>query len=891
MAEAQQYIQDFFHDCGNWVTTESSDAGTIIVKISALRDDANDEGIEVTKLTDFVQWLDGEESPVAEYGFSNSSLEEVFLKVTEGDGEEERHSGQVQAHLATAHTDEENIQIVEGSFDRLSSSPSSLSSRNQAFVICKFLFTRGWTGPGSTGNFITFGVLLAGSTLIMFHASSNSNPLPFLPMVIFVMSIILIAIIGPVYSDRLEGQLYLMRSQGLLPGGYICGLCLYAFTIQLIYNFLTLSGVFASPFFRNIVLCDYDKEGENCYPTHFGRRQVETYPTQLSFEDEYNGEPVTVSAIRAPGGYSMVLGIALVSALPTIGYTLCTAFFPGYRFLLVMIMFCTLVVSTVPILPVFLLRPDDFNYDCSNTTNPDYVCSDTIFSRDSVDSQFVDCVGFEVNSYTINAYCVTPAASLLSHFGIYQMLTMAYTSKITFISEPEGYVRDVLIPALDGAVRCNDDTCSFPFANRLYFLHLVSTIVGGILFILVGLCLAYSLGFPIAPILRFRQAIGRLVGGCTCSRQTYEFKHKDAEEATELPEVAEERATVEELVKPLLTGEIIEGRPTFNLSAVPREAIEPVVAYKLRKVYPALGGRPPKVALESLDLHVPKGQVLGLLGRNGAGKTTALKILAGAHDSTEGLGLVAGYDCDVERISVFERLGNCAQFDVVWGNQSVQRHLEFFARLKGLPRTEIKTLADAVGLGSNEVYARAAGKLSGGMRRRLSIGMALIGSPSVVILDEPTTGLDPSTRSSIWSLISSFASKERSVIITTHMMIEADTLCNRIAIVAGGRLKVVGNQQHLKSKFGDGYILQLNLVHSSTEHQERAMNFVQKYLHADATLGIRQAKTLHVNLPRNIKLEQVFRALYSEKRTSEGGINQFLLSQSSLEDVFVSLGE
>jgi ABC-type multidrug transport system ATPase subunit len=84
------------------------------------------------------------------------------------------------------------------------------------------------------------------------------------------------------------------------------------------------------------------------------------------------------------------------------------------------------------------------------------------------------------------------------------------------------------------------------------------------------------------------------------------------------------------------------------------------------------------------------------------------------------------------------------------------------------------------------------------MRRRLSIAISLLGSPNVLLLDEPTTGLDPSTRNEIWSLISSFASPERAVIITTHMMIEADTLCSRIAIVAKGNLKVIGSQQHLK---------------------------------------------------------------------------------------------
>jgi ABC-type multidrug transport system ATPase subunit len=129
------------------------------------------------------------------------------------------------------------------------------------------------------------------------------------------------------------------------------------------------------------------------------------------------------------------------------------------------------------------------------------------------------------------------------------------------------------------------------------------------------------------------------------------------------------------------------------------------------------------------------------------------------------------------------------------------------------------------------------------------------------------------------------------MIITTHMMIEADTLCNRIAIVLEGKLKVIGTQQYLKDTFGSGYLLQLNLVHSTTEHQERAMNFVRKRLHKDAVLRTKQAKTLHINLPRDLKLDDVFRALYSKERVEEGCINQFLLSQSSLEDVFISLGD
>jgi ABC-type multidrug transport system ATPase subunit len=276
------------------------------------------------------------------------------------------------------------------------------------------------------------------------------------------------------------------------------------------------------------------------------------------------------------------------------------------------------------------------------------------------------------------------------------------------------------------------------------------------------------------------------------------------------------------------------------------------------------------------------------------GKTTVLKILAGAHDATSGLALVAGYDVSCERISVFERLGNCPQFDVIWPKLSVRQHLVFFAKLKGLRRDQVEVaaldIASAVGLGTSEVYNRNAGDLSGGMRRRLSIAISLIGAPSVFVLDEPTTGLDPSTRNSIWGLVNSFATEDRAIIITTHMMIEADTLCNRIAIVARGELVVVGTQQHLKDRFGSGYLLQLNLVKSTPENQETAMAFVHEHLHKDATLGIKQAKTLHISLPRELDLQRVFAALYNpDLRPS--CINQFLLSQSSLEDVFLALGD
>ena len=147
-------------------------------------------------------------------------------------------------------------------------------------------------------------------------------------------------------------------------------------------------------------------------------------------------------------------------------------------------------------------------------------------------------------------------------------------------------------------------------------------------------------------------------------------------------------------------------------------------------------------------------------------------------------------------------------------------------------------------------------------------------------------------------------------------MLEADTLCNRIAIMAHGQLKTIGTQQWLKDTYGSGFLLQLNLTHRDAQTQDRALEFVRTKLHPGAVIQTRQAKTLHIALPRrpmndtdrhhspheqkeeenrphhaNVSLADIFRVLYSAERFEYGNINQFLFSQSSLEDVFVAMGE
>eukprot|EP01083_Nonionella_stella_P010106 28916_1 len=484
---------------------------------------------------------------------------------------------------------------------------------------------------------------------------------------------------------------------------------------------------------------------------------------------------------------------------------------------------------------------------------------------------------------------------------------MALISDIKFWPESAISFRKIFPENI--GITCSDDICQFPFVQRMYRQHLLYFVLGALLLNIIGVVVFILVWFPPSTILKWKNSCSRAISNtighffCWGKKETFQENLESLEESM-YQEVIDEEKKVDDIVRPLLKARDIEAVEAADESALEidyvakktfKEEIPPIVMHKVRKVYPASGRAPPKVAVKSLTLNVPKGQTLGLLGKNGSGKTTALKILSTDHKASTGLALVASYDVGSEKIQVYERLGNCPQFDVVWPFLTVGEHLKFFARLKGLPTDIVEaacnSIAKAVGLGTPEVYCRQAGHLSGGMRRRLSIAIAFIGAPQTLLLDEPTTGLDPSTRNEIWSLISSFATEERAIIITTHMMIEADTLCNRIAIIGQGKLKVVATQQHLKDKYGSGYILQLNLIRSSQENQDKAMAFVRNHLHEDAVLHNKQAKTLHVHLPRQTNLSLVFSALYSPERVTEGSINQFLLSQSSLEDVFLALGD
>jgi len=212
--------------------------------------------------------------------------------------------------------------------------------------------------------------------------------------------------------------------------------------------------------------------------------------------------------------------------------------------------------------------------------------------------------------------------------------------------------------------------------------------------------------------------------------------------------------------------------------------------------------------VDDITFGVNAGECLGLLGPNGAGKTTLIHSLIGVYTPTAGYARLAGYNIHTDMKQVFKRIGICPQHDILWNDLTVEDHLLFYARLKGIKRGEEKAAVNEslnnVGL-ENFKHNLVRG-LSGGERRRVSIAIALIGNPKLIFLDEPTTGLDPDVRRLIWSIINDI-SHNRTIVITTHSMEEAEVLCNRIAIMSHGTVRCCNTSLRLKEIYGAGFRL------------------------------------------------------------------------------------
>lgn len=200
-----------------------------------------------------------------------------------------------------------------------------------------------------------------------------------------------------------------------------------------------------------------------------------------------------------------------------------------------------------------------------------------------------------------------------------------------------------------------------------------------------------------------------------------------------------------------------------------------------------------KVSVRSLSFAVESGEVLGLLGHNGAGKTTTMKIMTGETAPTRGTVRVAGHSITINQDDAFKTLGYCPQHDALWKNITVREHLELYACIRGVTRKDLNRLVTTylTGLHITEHANKQTQHCSGGTRRKLSYAMAMVGAPKVVLLDEPSTGMDPKSKRFLWDTILASFHGKRCAMLTTHSMEEADALCSRVGIMVKGELRLV----------------------------------------------------------------------------------------------------
>ena len=288
-------------------------------------------------------------------------------------------------------------------------------------------------------------------------------------------------------------------------------------------------------------------------------------------------------------------------------------------------------------------------------------------------------------------------------------------------------------------------------------------------------------------------------------------------------------------------------------------------------------------AVDGIDLVVPRGSVFGLLGPNGAGKTTTVRMLATLLRPDAGHARVLGHDVVSEPHAIRARVSLNGQFASVDEELTGQENLVLIARLLGFSwrgaRDRAQALLAAFDLA--EAGKRLVRTYSGGMRRRLDIAASLVTGSELLFLDEPTTGLDPRSRSQVWDIVRAIASEGTTVLLTAQYLEEADRLADRLAVIEHGKVIAEGTSRELKQSVG-GRSLQLRLVDAARADEARAL--LAEALGSAATDG-EEPGSFSVRIVHEERVPQALAALAAGGL----GIAEFSLAQPSLDDVFFAL--
>ncbi|XP_010209827.1 PREDICTED: ATP-binding cassette sub-family A member 10-like [Tinamus guttatus] len=312
--------------------------------------------------------------------------------------------------------------------------------------------------------------------------------------------------------------------------------------------------------------------------------------------------------------------------------------------------------------------------------------------------------------------------------------------------------------------------------------------------------------------------------------------------------------------------------------------------YKIKKA-DSVFKKKKKMATRNVSFCVKKGEVLGLLGPNGAGKSTAIKMITGETTLTAGQVLMLKRDGASSHLQDHTPgfLGCCPQEDPLWPNLTVQEHLEAYAAVKGVRKEDVAAAVNRIvnALGLQEYLKKSTGKLSTGINRKLCFAVSMLGNPTVLLLDEVSTGMDPNGQRRVWKMIrAAVRNKEQGAILTTHYMEEAEAVCDRVAIMVSGRLRCIGSIQYLKNKFGKGYVLEIKV--KDTERTDLLHAEILR-IFPSAARQERFPSLLVYKVPMEdaLPLSQSFTKLEEAKRTFN--LEEYSFSLNTLAQVFLEL--
>ncbi|MBT2483100.1 ATP-binding cassette domain-containing protein [Microbacterium sp. ISL-108] len=288
-------------------------------------------------------------------------------------------------------------------------------------------------------------------------------------------------------------------------------------------------------------------------------------------------------------------------------------------------------------------------------------------------------------------------------------------------------------------------------------------------------------------------------------------------------------------------------------------------------------------ALDGIDLTVEPGSVLGLLGPNGSGKTTTVRILATLMKADEGTARVCGYDVVRDAYQVRQLIGLTGQYASVDKDLSGHQNLTMIGRLLGMSSKQAKARASELieEAGLADAATKPAKSYSGGMRRRLDLAASIMGEAAVVFLDEPTTGLDPARRGETWAMIRRLAAQGSTVLLTTQYLEEADHLANDIVVIDAGKVVARGTPDTLKRRMGSQT---LDLRLSDPSQLEEATNRIQSIIDAAPVVDARTGQ-----LSAAVTDGEVMPAIVRSLDEAAIGVSELSLRLPSLDDVFLTL--